>query len=155
MTWSLALKDGDLGIDGRGHSLAVVREEAKLLQDLKSALLHRQGEEIAASNYGSRLEGAIVDGVEESGFIGRTINRMLILEIEEEIRRVLVEHQHSQVLRAKRDESVYGRITLSRGEILLNIGDINVEQTDDFLSVNVYIQTGSGSVLPVSMMFSS
>jgi len=158
MTWSLSLKDGDLAVDGRGHSLAVVRDEGKLLQDLKSALLHRQGEDPTTPSYGSLLEGGTTpNGVRSSGFIGQNIDQMLLLEIEEEVRRVLVRHQTSQVVRAKSDEATYGRITLSRGEILLNIGQITAEQTLEEptrLSINIYLQTGSGSTVPVRMLFS-
>lgn len=154
MTWSLALKNGDLSVDGEGHSLAVVREEAKLIQDLKAALLHKRGSTYTSPGYGSILEGGTTpDGVKHSGFIGRTINEMLVLEVEEEIRRVLMAHQQSQVSRARSDESTYGRITLGRGEILLSVGEIIVKQTDDVLSVNVYIQTGSGTITPIKFLF--
>ena len=149
------MKHGDLSVDGRGHSLAVARDEEKLLQDLKSALLHKQGEDFTVPGYGSILEGGVTpDGVRAMGFIGRTIDELLMLEIEEEVRRVLSAHQQYQVSRAKNDEATYGRITLSRGEILLSVGKISVEQSSDLLSINVYLQTGSGSTVPVQMLFS-
>lgn len=155
MTWSLALKYGDLAVDGNGHSFAVVRDEAKLIQDLKAALLHKQGADYTSPSYGSTLEGGTTpDGVQNIGFIGRTVDEMLIVEIEEEIRRVLVAHQQTQINRARDDEASYGRITLSRGEILLSVGDIVVEQSGDMLSINVYIQTGSGTITPVRFLFS-
>jgi hypothetical protein len=155
MTWSLALKYGDLAVDGNGHSFAVVRDEAKLIQDLKAALLHRQGSDYTSPSYGSTLEGGVTpDGVQNLGFIGRTIDDMLLVEVEEEIRRVLVAHQQTQITRARDDEASYGRITLSRGEILLSVGDIVVEQSGDMLSINVYIQTGSGTITPVKFLFS-
>lgn len=155
MTWSLALRYGDLAVDGSGHSLAVVRDEAKLVQDLKAALLTQQGSDTTSLSYGSLLEGGVSrDGIQNIGFIGRNLDEMLVIEIEEEIRRVLVAHQQYQVSRARNDESTYGRITLSRGEILLGIGDVVVDQTNDVLSINVYIQTGSGTTTPIKFLFS-
>lgn len=149
------MKNGDLSVDGSGHSLAVVRDEAKLVQDLKTALLTPQGSESTATAYGTLLEGGVSpDGVQNVGFIGKKIDAMLMMEVEEEVRRVLVAHQQTQVSRARNDEATYGRITLSRGEILLAIRDVVVEQTNDVLSINVYMQTGSGTITPIKFLFS-
>ncbi len=153
MSWSLQLRGGDLVINGA--KLGQVTGSAKLVQDLRCALLEHQGNDDMHPSYGSLIDGGMDDnGREVESLLGGMNWELIALRVESEIRRIAQTHQQGQLQRAKQDRYTYGDSTLNPTELLLNVSQVEMFHTQDTLLVRVHISTGSGQDvvldLPVS-----
>lgn len=141
MSWSLHLKNGDLALGEARYG--AVTGPAKLVQDLRCALLERIGTDPQHPSFGSSLDGGrLPDGTELPSLIGRKDWARVIVEVESEIRRIERNHQARQVSRIEADKFTYGRPTLTPSEILVAIDGIDAVQVGDTLLVRVSLQTG-------------
>src|SRR6476661_2816084 len=100
MSWSLALRNGDLAISGR--SLGQTTGPSKLVQDLRCALLEPRGFDDLHPTFGSLIDGGQDEfGNQVAPLIGSTNWELAVLRIESEIRRIAADHQRRQLERAK------------------------------------------------------
>lgn len=143
MTWSLALKNGDLSL-GTSHGFETVDNEHKLVQDLRCNLLERLGEDPLHPDFGSTLDGGVTpDGVKHNGFIGEINNDMTQLEIQSEVTRVINNYQERTLMRAKSDKVNYGKATLTQGEVLYALNDVKIQNYFDQINIMVKFTSGS------------
>jgi len=150
MSWSLAIKNGDLSLSGT--SLAQVTGTAKLVQDLRCALLEPRNFDDHHPNYGSLLDGGRDDsGHEAMALIGENRWDLAAMQVDSEIRKVATEHQKRQVVRLKNDKLTYGVSTLTGDELLLEVVDIKMVQAQDKLLVTVYLLTAQGTNLELDI----
>lgn len=131
MSWSIKLHNGDFATEAARFS--TVTKEGKLVQDLRLHLLEALGTDNLHPNYGSQIEDVI----------GETDLNQAVLEVESEITRVALEQQQAQLERAKQDRFTFGKATLDPGEILVDIGGIQVVQNQDKLNIQVTLITGN------------
>lgn len=141
MSWSLQLKNGDLTLGEARYG--AVTGSAKLIQDLRCALLERIGTDPQHPAFGSSLDGGrLPDGTELPSLIGRKDWARVVVEVESEIRRIERNHQARQTSRIEADKFTYGRPTLTPAEILVSIDGIESIQVGDTLLVRVSLVTG-------------
>lgn len=146
MTWSLRIAHGDLAISGT--NLDTVTAEQKLIQDMRCWILERIGTDTMHPTYGAALDGGRRNGREVPSLIGRIDSNMVALEAESEIRRIVLAYQQQQLTRAQRDRAVYGRATLTRGEVVTGIKSIQISQVTDGLFIRLTVQTaGRGPIV--------
>jgi hypothetical protein len=70
MSWSLRIQNGDLMLDGT--NLGRATGSAKLIQDLRCAILEKMGTDDLHPEYGSLLDGGRDEsGDVQPGYIGR------------------------------------------------------------------------------------
>lgn len=143
MSWSLKIRNGDLVLGG--SSLGTVTSSDKLVQDLRCALLEPRGFESIDPDYGSTLDGGYVNGVYQNGVIGETDLSRIQSIVKGEIQRVAKHHQDLQYSRITDDRSKYGSSTLSGGELLIDVSDIDIYQIQDTLIVSVTLSVGNGT----------
>lgn len=142
MSYSLKVEDGELSLGGT--SIATVTGNNKLLQDLKCAILERVGTDISHPEFGSYIDGGIKpNGVEVPSSIGRIDTELASLEIESDLRRIMGDLQTRQLNRAKNDAAVYGKATLSAGEVLVSVVSMDIVQRYDSLIVQVKIRSAN------------
>jgi len=148
MTWSFHVKNGDLNFAGPG-GFATVTGQQKLVQDLKNWLLEPRGTDPFHPDYGSVLDGGVMpDGTEAISTIGGLVTGEAMLNIEAEIRRVLVGYQQMQFDRINREHAQYGgRNTFSNGEILASVQDVIISQVGDTVLAQCVIRTASGDAI--------
>lgn len=147
MSWSLQVKrslpdrpGGDLVLTG--SSLATVTNEQKLVQDLSHWILEHMGSDPLHPGYGSTLDGGTLpSGQVVDSVIGKGNYGLIRMEIEAEIRRIAAAYQRMQIDRATRDRNRYNKSTLTGGEILAAVTDIDFEQNADALKVTIHIQS--------------
>ncbi len=154
MSWSLQLRNGDLVSDGA--SLAQVTGYAKLVQDLRCAILERRGSDDLHPRFGSMIDG----GYDNNGnwvesLIGEDQIEFVVLSVDSDLRRIAAEYQQQQVSRAKSDRVQYGESTLNNSELLLEVKSVDFTQINDELLVNVTIQTGVGNTVALSIPLQS
>lgn len=143
MSWSLRLKNGDLALDGR--NIAQVNGAAKLVQDLKCAILEPRGHDVYHPSFGSIIDGGVdQNGVYSPSVIGEHDWAFVALRVESEIRRICSEYQQAQIIRDKDDRLRYGRSTLDLSEVLEAVTGVNILQSQDTMKVEVSIRTASG-----------
>jgi hypothetical protein len=149
MTYSLDIHSGDLAVGGLSGGLAVVTGGNKLIQDLKCAVLTRLGTLPMHPNYGSGLDGGVLpDGTLIETHIGNVITRQAMLDVEQELRRILTDHQRQQLTRLKAEQAFYsGQDTFDPGEILYAVDGVQVQQFGDTLVARISIRTASGRAL--------
>jgi hypothetical protein len=146
MTWSLQLRNGDLTLGNASYGR--VTGEDKLVQDLRAYILERRGTDNAHPLFGSLLDGGVnTDGSLARGLIGRDNNAFLTLEIESELRRIISEYQARQLQRAKDDRVIYGKTTLTKGEVLLGITTLKVNAVADRLDITLGLETAKGTTV--------
>jgi len=150
MTWSLALQNGDLAINN--SSISVVTGQDKMFQDLECFFLTPLGYDKNNPNYGSILLG----GQDVSGDAYEPITSDLndgatASEFSTEIQRVLLAYQNMQLARAKQDQTAYGLTTLSRGEVLLTVNEIDITQIQVNANINISVTSANGSDLNVTV----
>lgn len=124
MSFSLAIKDGDLAM--LGSSLQVVSGTPKLEQDLSIWLRERYKSDRFHRNYGSVLDA----------FIGSIISRSTQSEVRSEVLRVLSNYQALQYRRVKETPQL-----LSPEEILLEVLEVTTNVSYDTVSVAIRIRT--------------
>jgi len=143
MTWSLALKNGDLSLSS-SNGLDVVTNEEKLVQDLRCNLLEKMGNDDMHPDFGSLLNGGTMpNGTQHNGYIGERDDDTTILGIQSEVTRVVNNYQERTLSRAKIDKLSYGKATLTHGEVLYDLNDIIVQKSLD--KVNVMINFTSAA----------
>ena len=148
MSWSLRLQNGDF-VPSRG-SLAVARNETKLIQDLKCYILEEIGNDPYHPEYGSKLNGGQENGVRIQGVLGRS-GQFAQLEAESELRRIVSNYQKLQLVRARTDHVARGQISLDRGEVLVSLSGITFTQEQDTMTAKLTIQTGDGSTFDIGV----
>lgn len=149
MSWSLQLRNGDLTIGGA--SLGVVTNQAKLVQDLRCAILERMGTDPDHPWFGSLIDGGRLNGVEQPSLIATTNWNVAALTIEAEIRRIVGQYQTQQINRSQADRTSYGKPTLTPEELLMNVANIEFFQAQDNLLCRVTLVTGAGTELPINV----
>lgn len=155
MTWSFQIKNGDLNISGPG-GYATVTGQQKLIQDLKNWLLTPRGTDPFNPDYGSILDGGVMDdGTVIESSIGTLITPEALVSIEAEIRRVLNAYQQQQLARLTREAPLYGGLnTFAAGEILGSVDDVEVTQVGAVVVCQVSITTGDGNAISFSQPLS-
>lgn len=142
MSYSLKVTNGELAISGT--SLDIVTGNSKLLQDMKCAILERVGTDSSHPEFGSYIDGGRKpNGVVVPSTIGRIDTKYAIMEIESDLRRIMAEYQSKQLARARNDAAVYGKATLTAGEVLIDIVSINITQKYDSVIVEVKIRSAN------------
>jgi hypothetical protein len=150
MSWSLRLRNGDLSVSGA--QIGTVSNEDKLTQDLRCWFLEHMGTDNLHPGYGSTLDGGMQpDGTQVTGVVG-TVNRdIALLKIQTEIQRIVREYQAQQLARAKTDRLVYNKTTLTAREVLLSISGINAAQTEDTLTLTLFLRTAAGQDVDIDV----
>lgn len=150
MSWSLQVSNGDLVLSGM--SFGTVSNEAKLFQDFRHHLLTRMGTDGSYPWYGSLIDGGRKpSGQEVESLITTTDFPTASLRIEAEIRRIAAQYQKMQLDRAQADRDRYNKSTLTMGEVLAAVLDVDFQQTADALSVRITIQSGRDNVGTVDL----
>ena len=145
MTWSLAIKNGDISYGQNG--LNTVTGSDKLVQDLSCAILEPLGTDYSDPNFGSVIQGGVdADGIVYPGYIGAPNNPAMQSLIASEIQRICQNYQIEQIQRNQNDLSQYGVSTLSAGEALLNVTSVQVQQVNTMAYVIAELTTGGGSI---------
>lgn len=152
MTWSLQLRNGDLAL-GQA-SFGVVTAEAKLAQDLRCFILERMGSDDLHPEYGSLLDGGLRRGQYVEGVIGSTNDALALVMIEGEIRRIVTDYQAQQLDRARADRARYGKATLTKGEVLVGLAGIDVEQVADTMNITLHLSTAANTSVSLDIAFS-
>ncbi len=149
MSFSLELKNGDLGLSGT--SLGTVVNAAKLQQDLVCALLTPLGFEELHPNFGSILEEDLINP--EVTIFGSTDFNHAAAIVRSELVRICQNYQAQQIARNENDGIKFGKPTLTPGEILLKVLAINFQQSEDHLLCNLVLEIGNDTIeisVPVS-----
>lgn len=140
MSWSLSLRNGDFVVDGT--RLGTVTGSKKLVQDLRCAILEHMGTDNLHPGYGSLIDGGRTpEGRMVEGVIGETDLDLVALQIESELGRLARQHQGVQLARARQDKLVYGKATLSPGEVLYELVEVAFSPHQDSLRVKARIRT--------------
>ena len=143
MTWSLRIQNGDLALGNASYG--TVTGSQKLIQDLRSYLLESIGTDTAHPEYGSTLNGGrLSDGTMVPGPIGQMNTSLVEAEVTSEIQRIVNQFQSEQLERARSDRQVYGKTTMTKGEVLLGINSIDLSHDQDTLNVRLSLKTGNG-----------
>jgi hypothetical protein len=146
MSWSLYIRDGDLTLAGPG-GFAIVTGAQKLIQDLKHWILESRGSDPMHPEFGSTLDGGMLpDGTLVPTSIGEVVDRERLMNIESELRRILIAYQEQQQDRLQREAALYrGKNTFAAGEILADVLAVTVEQREDTVVAFIRILTESGA----------
>ncbi len=139
MSWSLKISHGDLAVDS-GH-LAIVENEAKLVQDLRHALLEKLGSDYFHPAYGSILDSA----PEQGGILGSQAEQVLS-KFTLELNRIVRDYQQLQLNRARYDKLTYGKASLKRAEILVSANVAQAIQNEDTLDIVVSLRTAKSDL---------
>lgn len=143
MSWSLELRNGDL--TAGGARLGTVTGNQKLIQDLRCWILERMGTDNLHPGYGSLIDGGRTpQGATYSSLIGESHVEFAAAEIESDLNRIIQDYQRAQLARVKGERLNNHPVSLTPGEVLLEINGINFEMTEDRLRVSVSLLTGSG-----------
>lgn len=146
MSWSLKVKNGDLVLGG-AKGMEIVTNEAKMVQDLRGHLLEKMGSDELHPDFGSLLNGGItLDGFNHSGFIGEPNNSVTMMNIQSEVTRVINNYQQRVLNRAKADKMLYGKASLTHGEVVMNINDITIQSYLDQINIKISVTSGADQV---------
>ncbi len=149
MSFSLELKNGDLGLSGT--SLGTVTNAAKLQQDLVSAILTPLGFEELHPQFGSILENDLINP--EVQIIGSRDFSHAAALVRSELIRLCQNYQAQQIARNEDDGMKFGKPTLTPGEILLSVRGVTFTQAQDHLLCTLKLEIGNDSIelnIPVS-----
>lgn len=149
MTWSLRLRHGDLDLSSA--SLGTATDETKLVQDLRCFILERMGTDDLHLDYGSLLDGGIRNGQYVEGVVGNPNNQFTSAAVQAEIRRIVGLYQTQQLDRARSDLALYGKATLTKGEVLLSVSTIDITHDHEYMTVTINLTTGRGTDLSLSL----
>lgn len=153
MSWSLLLRGGDLVIGGSSFGMAT--EQQKLVQDLRGAILERMGTDEDHPWFGSLIDGGRLNGVEQESLIATDDWDYAVLAVEGEIRRIVDQYQKQQLARTEQDRTAYGKPTLTPGEILMGVSNIQFFQAQDNLLCRVTLVTGADAEIPLNVPLGS
>jgi hypothetical protein len=125
----------------------VVSGQQKLVQDLKCAILEPRGTDPMHPSFGSTLDGGTLpDGSTVGTNIGEAIDRERLMEIESELRRVILDHQAKQIDRLQREALLYGgKNTFTAGELIQSVERIDILPVQDVVIARVFLLTQAGS----------
>lgn len=152
MAWSLALRNGDLTLGQAQYG--TVTNEAKLVQDLRCWILERMGTDDMHPNFGALIDGGTAaDGTERAGVIGTTDIDLAQTLVESEIWRIVREYQAQQLARAKSERQTYGKTTFTKGEVLVRLEHVELQQSLDSLNVHLFIVTAADTQIDLSLTF--
>jgi len=149
MSFSLELKNGDLGLSGT--SLGTVVDAAKLQQDIASAILTPLGFEELHPEFGSILEEDLINP--EVTIIGSRDFSHAAALVRSELTRICQNYQAQQIARNESDAVRFGKPTLTPGEILLQVLGVKFVQAEDHLMCTLQLEIGNDSIelnIPVS-----
>lgn len=149
MSWSLQLRAGDLIVGGASFGTATGR--AKLVQDLRCAILERMGTDEDHPWFGSLIDGGRLNGTEQESIIATDDWDRAALAVEGEIRRIVDQYQKQQIVRTEQDRSAYGKPTLTPGELLMGVNNIQFFQAQDNLLCRVTLVTGADQEIPINV----
>lgn len=134
-----------------GSNFGTVTDQNKLVQDLRCAILERMGTDEDHPWFGSLIDGGRLNGVDQPSIIATDDWNVAVLSVEGEIRRIVDQYQKAQVIRVERDRNTYGKPTLTPGELLMGVGDIQFYQAQDNLLCRVTLITGADSEITVNV----
>jgi hypothetical protein len=134
-----------------GSSLSTVTDQQKLVQDLRCAILERMGTDEDHPWFGSLIDGGRLNGVEQASVIATDDWDSAVLAVEGEIRRIVDDYQKRQITRTERDRGTYGKPTLTPGELLMGISNIQFYQAQDNLLCRVTLITGADGEITVNV----
>jgi len=149
MSFSLELKNGDLGLSGT--SFGTVVNAAKLQQDLVCAILTPLGFEENHPEFGSILEEDLINP--ETTVIGTKDFNHAAAVVRSELLRICQNYQAQQIARNENDAIKFGKATLTPGEILLRAVGVNFAAAEDHLMCNLALEIGNDTLelnIPVS-----
>lgn len=153
MSWSLQLNNGDLSYGTNGFD--TVAGSAKLVQDLRCALLEPMGNDPLHPTLGSVIDGGVdSQGNTVPGVIGAGNNSSSATFVSAEVQRVCRNHQAHQIARNQTDVATYGKSTLTADEALLSVVNVSTQAVEDQLMVIATLRTGVGD-LPLIVPFST
>lgn len=150
MSFSLELKNGDLGLSGT--SLGTVINAAKLQQDIVSAILTPLGFMELHPEFGSTLEDNLINP-DLPGIIGERDFPEAATIVRAELVRICQNYQAQQIARNEADAVRFGKYTLTPGEILIRIVSITFAQAEDHLLCKLKLEIGNSTLelnIPVS-----
>lgn len=134
-----------------GSNFGTVTDQNKLVQDLRCAILERMGTDEDHPWFGSLIDGGRLNGVDQPSLIATDDWNVAVLAVEGEIRRIVDQYQKAQIVRTERDRSTYGSPTLTPGELLMGVGDIQFYQAQDNLLCRVTLITGADGEITVNV----
>lgn len=149
MSFSLELKNGDLGLSGT--SLGTVVNAAKLQQDLVCAILTPLGFEELYPEFGSILEEDLINP--ETTIIGTKDFTHAAAVVRSELIRICQNYQAQQIARNEDDAIKFGKPTLTPGEVLLRVVSVNFLTSEDHLLCTLTLEIGNNTLeinIPVS-----
>lgn len=154
MSWSLQVHNGDLALGGA--QFATVTGSDKLVQDLRCYILESMGTDDMHPDYGSIIDGGIdSDGTVYASIIGETNPSQTEMFLRTEFSRIIREYQDMQLSRAKADRITYGRVTLTKGEVLYSVTNISFTWNADTVHVLLSLVVGSGEDIAIPLTISS
>lgn len=134
-----------------GASFGTVTQQTKLVQDLRCAILERMGTDEDHPWFGSLIDGGRLNGVDQESLIGTSDWNLAVLSIESEIRRIVDQYQKQQILRTEQDRTTYGKPTLTPGELLMGISNVQFFQAQDNLLCRITLVTGADAEIPLNI----
>lgn len=144
------MKNGDLALEGA--NLSIVSGTAKLVQDLRCAILEARGHDPFHPEFGSIIDGGVdTNGIYSPSMIGEMDWAFVALRVKSEINRICEAQQRVQIDRDRNDRSRYGSSTLDRSEVLKSVTSINISQTQDKMMVSVKILTAANTTAIISL----
>jgi len=149
MSFSLELKNGDLGLSGT--SLGTVVDAAKLQQDLVCCILTPLGFMDLHPDFGSILEENLINP--DVQIIGTKQWKRAATLVRSELLRICQNYQQQQIARNELDGIRYGKPTLTPGEILIRVVSIDFVQAEDHLLCKLKLEIGNDSLevnVPIS-----
>lgn len=149
MSFSLELRNGDLGLSGT--SLGTVVNAAKLQQDLTCAILTPLGFEELYPEFGSILEEDLINP--ETTIIGTRDFNHAAAVVRSELLRICQNYQAQQIARNEDDAIKFGKPTLTPGEVLLRVVGVNFVASEDHLLCALSLEIGNDTLeirIPVS-----
>lgn len=149
MSFSLELKNGDLGLSGT--SLGTVVDAAKLQQDLVCAILTPLGFEELYPEFGSILEEDLINP--ETTIIGTRDFNHAAAVVRSELLRICQNYQAQQIARNENDAIKFGKPTLTPAETLLRVISVNFAAAEDHLLCQLALEIGNDTLeinIPVS-----
>lgn len=136
---TLRLADGDLVI-GTNRDYAPVTGAAKVMQDLRGALLEPLGNDRFHLGYGSRLES----------FVAMVGDEGAIYEVEQEVRRVVA--NYAAIQRDRIEAETYGGVptTFTTDEVVDTISGVSARVSNETVRVSVVVGTAAGGQIVLS-----
>jgi hypothetical protein len=141
MSFSLELKNGDLALSGT--SFGTVIDAAKLQQDLTCTILTPLGFMQLHPDFGSILEENLINP--EVQIIGSKQWKRAAALVRSELLRICQNYQQQQIARNETDSIKFGKTTLTPGEILIRVVNLEFVQSEDHLLCKLTLEIGNDS----------